>query len=248
MGVVRRYNADDAVEGLLGQVRRDLSLDPAAPFTLITPKPGERCTRCCSRWRRKGMGLESCHVEQCLEHAAQDTHSITLFYILPCAIYLPMLLPSSSTLLATCSLGCIPTVCTATGLCTEPGPTQAQAGLPQHSQPAGPAQDARHPLSARLRAAAKRTPGAHEAPFAAIKWHKPIYCSKKSCAQCYESAAGCEDLLYMNCSTSLQCCHVQAPRLWLRRLLLIPPSPAVATALRNACAFLSGVAYPSPKP
>lgn len=32
----------------------------------------------------------------------------------------------------------------------------------------------------------------------------------------------------------------QAPRLWLRRLLLIPPSPTVATALRSACAFLAG--------
>jgi hypothetical protein len=32
----------------------------------------------------------------------------------------------------------------------------------------------------------------------------------------------------------------QAPRLWLRRLLLIPPSPAVGAAVREACAFLSG--------
>lgn len=43
MGVVQRYNAVDAVDGLLGQIRRDLGLDSAAPFTLITPKPGERC-------------------------------------------------------------------------------------------------------------------------------------------------------------------------------------------------------------
>ena len=35
----------------------------------------------------------------------------------------------------------------------------------------------------------------------------------------------------------------QAPRLWLRRLLLMPPPPAVSAALREACAFLSGQLY-----
>jgi hypothetical protein len=43
VGVVKRYNAEDAVEGLLAQVRRELGLDPAAHFTRISPKPGERC-------------------------------------------------------------------------------------------------------------------------------------------------------------------------------------------------------------
>ena len=53
VGVVKRYNAEDAVEGLLSQVRRDLSLEADAPFTLITPRPGERCARSRARLAAK---------------------------------------------------------------------------------------------------------------------------------------------------------------------------------------------------
>ena len=38
--------------------------------------------------------------------------------------------------------------------------------------------------------------------------------------------------------------HVQACRLWVRRLLLLPPSPAVSAAIWNAVSFLSGTSSP----
>lgn len=41
-GAWKRYSAPDPVEGLLQQVRRDLSLDASAEFTLISTQPGER--------------------------------------------------------------------------------------------------------------------------------------------------------------------------------------------------------------
>lgn len=42
MGVVKRYNARNAEEGLLTLLRRDLCMDADAPFTRIAAKPGER--------------------------------------------------------------------------------------------------------------------------------------------------------------------------------------------------------------
>jgi len=41
-GAWKRYSAPDPVEGLLHQVRRDLSLDASTEFTLISSRPGER--------------------------------------------------------------------------------------------------------------------------------------------------------------------------------------------------------------
>lgn len=41
-GAWKRYSAPDPVEGLLQQVRRDLSLDASAEFTLISTRSGER--------------------------------------------------------------------------------------------------------------------------------------------------------------------------------------------------------------
>lgn len=38
----KRYSGPDPVEGLLQQVRRDLSLDASIKFTLISSRPGER--------------------------------------------------------------------------------------------------------------------------------------------------------------------------------------------------------------
>ncbi len=37
---------------------------------------------------------------------------------------------------------------------------------------------------------------------------------------------------------------MQACRLWVRRLLLLPPSPAVSAAIWNAVSFLSGTSSP----
>ncbi|CAL8466240.1 g5776 [Coccomyxa elongata] len=42
VGVVKRYNARDAEEGLLALLRRDLCMDADAAFTRIAAKPGER--------------------------------------------------------------------------------------------------------------------------------------------------------------------------------------------------------------
>lgn len=42
VGVVKRYNARDAEEGLLAMARRDLCMDADAQFTRIAAKPGER--------------------------------------------------------------------------------------------------------------------------------------------------------------------------------------------------------------
>ena len=41
-GAWKRYSAADPVEGLLKQVRHDLSLDASTEFTLISSQPGER--------------------------------------------------------------------------------------------------------------------------------------------------------------------------------------------------------------
>ncbi|EIE20036.1 hypothetical protein COCSUDRAFT_58259 [Coccomyxa subellipsoidea C-169] len=42
VGIVKRYNARDAEEGLLTLLRRDLCMDADAPFTRIAARPGER--------------------------------------------------------------------------------------------------------------------------------------------------------------------------------------------------------------
>ena len=44
-GAWKRYNAKDPVEGLLQQVKLDLSMDAAAEFTCISTQPGERCVQ-----------------------------------------------------------------------------------------------------------------------------------------------------------------------------------------------------------
>ena len=44
-GAWKRYNAKDPIEGLLQQVKLDLSMDAAAEFTCISTQPGERCVQ-----------------------------------------------------------------------------------------------------------------------------------------------------------------------------------------------------------
>ena len=43
VGAVRRYSAEDEVEGLLRQVRVDNSLPPTTAFTRLVNLPGNQC-------------------------------------------------------------------------------------------------------------------------------------------------------------------------------------------------------------
>ena len=139
---------------------------------------------------------------------------------------------------------------------------QAQAAVRQHSLPAGPAQDARHPQPPGLCAPAHRPAG--RLPFLCHLRRKTAYllrcawqtaqCLTTFIGPCHHSAERmplsrsqmylcleAPDNLRMPCArpeAGLLC--VQACRAWLRRMLLIPPSPAVGSAVWRACNFLSG--------